>query len=103
MVVVKRKVIVYVCIAYAILAVGTILGLYQGYKVSEANTTARLALCDIEQEYRKRIQRSLNFLKANPDGIPGIDALLIRNSIRDNRAVLKGLETIHCDEIGQLP
>jgi hypothetical protein len=54
------------------------------------------ALCTFHDDLRGRYENGVKFLKEHPNGIPGIDAGVIRQSLKGQIATLRSLEQLDC-------
>lgn len=57
---------------------------------------AAAALCTFRDDLARRVADSQAFLRSHPDGIPGVPASLIRNSIQNEQATLASLSDLSC-------
>ena len=54
------------------------------------------ALCVLKLDLERRVGTSRQFLKDNPQGIPGIPPQVIRNGIRNQQATIDSLDKLDC-------
>lgn len=59
-------------------------------------TTTNAALCTFVNDLEGRVETSQAFLEENPDGIPGISAKVIRQSIANQLATIDSLSRLGC-------
>lgn len=69
-------------IGYLILVIGVIAGFYGQYGISQRNAKAIAVQCAQEKSLEARIKNNEDFLRMNPNGIPGISAAVIKRSTR---------------------
>jgi hypothetical protein len=55
------------------------------------------ALCAFKTDLQKRYAAGTKFLKENPEGIPGISAAQIKQSLSNQESTLDSLEPLDCD------
>jgi hypothetical protein len=72
---------------------------YSSLESSRESSRNHIALCALHEnihrsvlERRVKIQRTEDFLRGHPHGIPGIPAKLFRRGLRDDQATLKTSE-----------
>lgn len=87
----------YALAAYLILAAGNVTGLVWQYML--ANDT-RTSLCAFKGDLERRVEAGEEFLKEHPQGIPGISAATIQNSLSNQRMTIAALESggLECSE-----
>jgi hypothetical protein len=61
-----------------------------------ANQKATDALCALRTDLQTRVASSQQFLEDNPNGIPGIPAKQIRDSIDGQRRTIRALDGLSC-------
>jgi hypothetical protein len=54
------------------------------------------ALCNLRTDLVRRNETSRQFLKENPQGIPGITAAAIKTSIKNSERTIKSLSNLRC-------
>lgn len=54
------------------------------------------ALCALRSDLEQRVEGSIQFLKDNPDGVPGISAKVIQQSIDNQTQTINALSQLHC-------
>ena len=54
------------------------------------------ALCALRVDLEKRVASSEQFLRENPDGIPGIPAKTIRDGVTNQQRTIKALSQLAC-------
>jgi hypothetical protein len=64
--------------------------------LAEDGQEARDALCIFRADLERRYRDGQKFLRENPEGIPGIDASVIRNSLKNQKATIKSLADLDC-------
>src|SRR5438128_2048335 len=64
--------------------------------LSREGRQAHAAICTLRSDLERRTQDSRDFLKQHPDGIPGIPASLIRNSIKNQQQTIDALRAASC-------
>lgn len=87
----RRLTIVIVCASIVIIWM-----YIQNRHRSQQGQEAHTALCVFKEDLRKRMLFAEDFLKDNPNGIPGIRASVLRTSIANQKATLKSLATLSC-------
>lgn len=60
---------------------------------------ARQGLCALKNDLKVRANASRAFLRTHPNGIPGIPADVLRQSIRNQEATLRALERTRCGPV----
>jgi hypothetical protein len=65
-------------------------------KINQVTTTTKTALCLFRENIEKQVDTSEEFLKNNPDGIPGLPAATIQASIDRQKDTLKALDILEC-------
>ena len=51
----------------------------------------------LRDEHEKRLERERSFLKAHPDGIPGISRELILQGIQDEKTIIRAVKPDRCE------
>jgi hypothetical protein len=64
---------------------------------------ALTGLCTFRSDLQVRVQNSRDFLKQHPNGIPGIPASVLKNSIDNQRLTLSSLKTLPCAGVETKP
>lgn len=72
----------------------------QGKDNAVQGKQAHDAICTLKADYRERIRAGLAFLHKHPDGIPGVDAAVIRDSIDNQQKTLAALAAVLCTSPG---
>lgn len=92
-------------LALTIIATGTIVSVQQMRIENLARSNRALALqgiqahkalCAFHDDLQRRVESSGAFLKAHPEGVPGISASDIRTALTNQRATLKSLDDLTC-------
>lgn len=91
-------------IVTSVLAVGGVLfALNQNQKTrdivadnKELATSTTAALCTFRFDLQQRVDQSKEFLKENPEGIPGIPAETLRQTIEGQERTIASLDSLHC-------
>jgi hypothetical protein len=65
-------------------------------RVDEIATTNQTALCALRTDVERRIISSEQFLENHPNGIPGISAAVIRQSLTAQRETVDALSAVEC-------
>lgn len=65
--------------------------------LEEVATETHESLCAFKMDLERRYETGIKFLGDNPDGIPGISAEQIQNSLTNQKATLSALETLDCE------
>lgn len=65
---------------------------------AEAADRTEQALCVLRDDLQIRVDAAVQFLKDNPDGIPGIPPQQIQDSIDNQQRTILALSLLHCDE-----
>jgi hypothetical protein len=65
-------------------------------RVDEIATTNQTALCALRTDVERRIISSEQFLEDHPNGIPGISAATIRQSLTAQRETVDALSAVEC-------
>lgn len=71
-------------------------GYWQLRQITTENSKARVALCTLRHDLDLRITASQDFLNKNPNGISGIPASVIRQSLANSRRTRLTLEALDC-------
>lgn len=78
-------------------------GAYQAHKLSDNRaelaliaTQTHTALCTFRDDLQKRYDEGVKFLKDHPNGIPGISAEEIQNSLKNEKTTLDSLSSLNC-------
>lgn len=64
--------------------------------IAQVAVTTKKALCTFRHDLQLRIQASEQFLKDNPNGIVGITAEQIRQSLINQKQTVESLEDLRC-------
>lgn len=75
----------------------TFYAIRENRQLAEKGEDARTAICALKQDLRVRINNARQFLVDNPNGIPGIPASVIKQSIANQAATVRALDVIDCD------
>ena len=59
---------------------------------------AERALCILRSDLQTRVDTSIAFLKEHPDGIPGIPAATLQQSIDNQQRTILALQLLECPE-----
>lgn len=79
--------------AWVILFTGlNVFGLYQLRNQANDGQESHKAICALVADYHKRIVDGEQFIKAHPNGIPGIPGSIILNSIQNEKRTAKILD-----------
>lgn len=70
-------------------------GILTWFTWSQSNTNTK-ALCGIKQDAQAQVAEGRNFVKLHPNGIAGISAAQIQQSINDNIAKVNALNIVDC-------
>jgi hypothetical protein len=65
-------------------------------RVNEIANTNQRALCAFRADVERRVITSEEFLEENPNGIPGISAAMIRQSLIAQRETVDALSVVEC-------
>jgi hypothetical protein len=57
------------------------------------------ALCSLRADLERRVEVSQDFLRENPDGIPGISAEVIRTGILNQQRTINALSGLDCEAV----
>jgi len=63
---------------------------------AQAADRTEQALCILRDDLQTRVDAAQAFLKANPDGIPGIPAQQIQDSIDNQQRTILALQLLDC-------
>lgn len=82
----------------------------EGHHREQERRRARLVFCEELEKVKEvqrvdkvsQIQESERFLRDNPDGLPGIPGDLIRRGIERDRAVLRDLAPVNCEDFARI-
>lgn len=66
------------------------------YWAWQGQQTNHDALCTFRGDLEKRVANSRDFLKENPEGIPGIPAMTLRTSITNQESTIAALSDLSC-------
>lgn len=61
----------------------------------DASATSH-ALCALRTDLQTRVQSSRDFLRSNPNGIPGIPVSVIQDSIVNQESSIRALSSLSC-------
>jgi hypothetical protein len=75
-------------------------GMYTNRKLGQQGRQAREGLCALKHDVELRVDGAREFLKGNPNGVPGIPASVIRTSLKNQEATLRALHRLHCNQEG---
>ena len=67
-----------------------------GYLTAQSANSNRQSLCALRLDLEDRVERSEAFLKRNPEGIPGIDARIIKDGVNGQKRTIHALSTLDC-------
>jgi hypothetical protein len=65
-------------------------------RVTQQLQGTTLALCALRDDVERRVQSSQNFLAEHPNGIPGIPARTLRDSINNQQRTIDALSILKC-------
>lgn len=65
--------------------------------------STNIALCALKNDLQTRVISSQEFLLDHPKGIPGISAATLRQSITNQKATIKALSGLRCDDPNAAP
>jgi hypothetical protein len=83
----------------ALIGVGTFVYVSRSHdlaKINQVTVSTKTALCLFRENIEKQVTTSEEFLKNNPNGIPGLPAATIQSSIDRQKATLKALDILEC-------
>lgn len=63
---------------------------------SKSGRDAKIVLCALKHDLSLRIDSGVSFLKTHPEGLPGVPASTIRNSLRNQQQTLAALGVLRC-------
>jgi len=92
---VAATVLLYLAMAGALVYVRHDSAQHRDALAREANRT-RVALCTLRGDLERRVSTSREFLAANPNGIPGIPATTLKQSISNQQATVDALAALRC-------
>jgi len=64
--------------------------------VSDQATETNQALCSLRADLQTRVETSQGFLRDNPDGVVGIPAATLQQSIDGQKRTIQALSTLNC-------
>jgi hypothetical protein len=91
----RRLAVATVAVYLALASLGVFVWVQQAQTNQVAVTTNR-ALCALRQDLEGRVEVSRRFLEENPDGIPGIPAKTLRDSIANQQRTILALAILNC-------
>lgn len=62
----------------------------------DANNRTTVAVCELRADLERRVRSSTRFLQEHPDGIPGIPARTIRDSLENQQRTISALRDLKC-------
>lgn len=65
-------------------------------KLDQIAQSTNAALCTFKRDLERRYATAVEFLKDNPEGIPGIPAADLERSLASQRATLDALANLQC-------
>jgi hypothetical protein len=90
-------------VLFAALCVVTAGGLWEAYnhRANLENVAEQTisALCTFRSDLERRVETSVQFLKDNPDGIPGLSAEAIQTSINNQQRTVDALADLPCEGV----
>ncbi len=95
----------YIAVMLTVLAVGVWIGLgtdsNQDDRLRRLTIQNRAALCGLRADLHQRVERSEEFLREHPDGLPKLEisAASIRESVRNQRRTIKALGELNCKPV----
>jgi hypothetical protein len=89
-----------ILIVFAILGFTVAGSVYYVYATSNTNKNA---LCAMRYDAERRVSLSEDFLKENPNGIPGISIDSLRRSTNNAKQTAESLSFIDCPPLEDLP
>lgn len=66
-------------------------------RLARAGANAQDALCVFRDDLARRIDQTRDFLADHPNGIPGIDGGVLRNSLKNQQQTLDALSVLRCE------
>lgn len=85
----------YLVLVAILVAVGVWVAVTRSQQASNQRTNT-VALCAFRNDLQKRVDQGSDFLKAHPNGIPGLSAATIQVGIKNEQASIQTLQIIHC-------
>lgn len=82
----------------AVVVAVTIGGYFKLQALANQGHSVHAAVCVFRADLEKRVETSKQFLKEHPNGIPGIPASLIKNSIENIQKTIDSLKRLDCKE-----
>lgn len=95
----RRLMISTVVVYLALAGLGTfgwLISTEQRNDIREVATSTNTALCALRGDLEQRIANAEQFLKDNPDGIPGLSAEAIQTSIDGQQRTVDALGILQC-------
>ncbi len=95
----NRKLAVWVAFCVGTLVVASVLTTYGLGRISRQSrdgAIAKTALCAFKADLQGRVNDARAFLITHPDGVLGIPASTIHNTILNEQATLHSLAILHC-------
>lgn len=65
---------------------------------AEASTRTERALCILRADLEQRVKSTQQFLEDHPDGIPGISAATLQQSIENQQRTVTALQLLECED-----
>jgi len=97
-VLVRATVILYLALAF-VAGYAYVQAVQGRAKLEAATEQTTTALCTLRADLERRVDTSREFLKENPDGIPGIPARTIQEGINNQERTIEALGVLDCSEI----
>lgn len=71
----------------------------QAERIEDVAYNNRNAMCQFRFDLERRYENSIEFLKDNPEGIPGLPVATLRRSLEGQKATLDALSSLQCRDI----
>jgi hypothetical protein len=92
-----RTAVVILCIAFAVVVgANAFYILPRLANQADENSRASVALCALRVDLQRRVAASEKFLAEHPNGIPGIPARTLRDSIDNQQRTISALVVLRC-------
>lgn len=88
-----RRVVIVLSI---VVAVNVALGAVSFVRIGTVASDSNNALCALRGDLERRVASSEQFLRENPNGIPGISAKVIRDGMTNQRRTIAALSRLDC-------
>jgi len=69
----------------------------QNRERTQEGRNAHAALCVFKGSVARAVQQTEDFLQHNPNGLPGIPASVLRQSLTQQETTLRALDVLRCD------